>query len=55
MGEQVDWQKVGRIYKPDSAIEHIIQSEVSRLNKALDLNLEAQSHEMEEKMKAKKK
>ena len=32
----IDWQKVGKIYKPESAIEHIINKEMDRLKSAFN-------------------
>ena len=39
---QIDWDKVGKIYKPESAIEHIIGKEMGRLQQALDQKIEMQ-------------
>ena len=50
--KSIDWDKVGKIYKPESAIEDIINREVSRLGKAFDMQIGAQDIEMEEKFKA---
>lgn len=36
----IDWQKVGRIYKPESAIEEIVAREMKRLHKVLDVSVE---------------
>jgi hypothetical protein len=38
-GQSIDWKKVGKIYKPESAVEHIISSEMKRLNIGLGLSL----------------
>ena len=38
---QVDWTKVGRIYKPESAIEDILAKEMGRLGKAFDMAIDA--------------
>lgn len=54
-GQAIDWNKVGRIYKPESAVEHIISSEMKRLNIGLGLSLNQQDEENEEKFKNKKK
>lgn len=35
----IDWDKVGRIYKPESAVEHIISQEMGRLRNALDMSI----------------
>lgn len=50
----LDWKKVGKIYRPESAIEDIIAQEVGRMNKALDINLDSQLVDLEEKLKKKK-
>ena len=34
--EAIDWEKVGKIYKPESAIEEIVQREMNRLAKGFD-------------------
>lgn len=52
---QVDWSKVGKIYKPESAIQDILQSEMGRLGKAFDMAIDAQDVDLEEKYKGKKK
>lgn len=44
--EAIDWEKVGKIYKPESAIEDIIAKEMNRLQTALDLNMEMQDEEL---------
>lgn len=54
-GDPIDWDKVGRIYKPTSAITDIISNEVGRLRNAFDVNSEAQLENHEDKMKTKKK
>jgi len=38
-GQSIDWKKVGKIYKPESAVEHIISQEMKRLNVGLGLSL----------------
>lgn len=53
--EAIDWEKVGKIYKPESAIEDIISREVGRLGKAFEMSIEAQDAELEEKHKGGKK
>ena len=52
---QVDWSKVGKIYKPDSAIEDILQKEMGRLGKAFDMAIDNQEVELEEKYRGSKK
>jgi hypothetical protein len=52
---QVDWSKVGKIYKPESAIEDILAKEMGRLGKAFDMAIDAQDEEMEEKYRGSKK
>lgn len=47
--ESIDWDKVGKIYKPESAIEEIIGKEIGRLSKGFDMNLAIQDTENEEK------
>ena len=49
--DAIDWDKVGKIYKPESAIEDIISREVGRLGKAFEMSIEAQDVELEEKHK----
>ena len=39
--DAIDWEKVGKIYKPESAIEDIISREVGRLGKAFEMSIEA--------------
>lgn len=34
--DPIDWEKVGKIYKPESAIEDILKKEMNRLQTALD-------------------
>lgn len=53
--EAIDWDKVGKIYKPESAIEDIIGREMGRLGKAFEMSIEAQDVELEEKHKGGKK
>ena len=50
----IDWDKVGKIYKPDSAIDHIIGKEMGRLTLALDAKIDLQDQVNEEKFKKKK-
>ena len=50
--DAIDWDKVGKIYKPESAIEDIISREMGRLGKAFEMNIEQQDVELEEKHKA---
>ena len=54
-GDPIDWDKVGRIYKPESGITDIISKEVGRLRTAFDVTSEAQLEGQEEKMKTQKK
>jgi len=42
---------VGRIYKPEAAIDHIVQKEMTRLKLAFDSQIETQDNVIEEKMK----
>ena len=46
MGEQedpnIDWEKVGRLYKPESAIDHIVNKEMTRLRMAFEKNIVTQ-------------
>ena len=35
--DHIDWDKVGKIYKPESAIEDIISREMGRLGKAFEM------------------
>jgi hypothetical protein len=51
----IDWQKVGRLYKPESAIDHIVNKEMSRLKNAFDQNIDIQDTVLEEKFKNPKK
>ena len=52
--QNIDWDKVGKIYKPDSAIDHIISKEVSRIRQAMEAKVDLQDKENEEKFKKKK-
>ena len=36
----IDWDKVGKIYKPESAIEEIMNREMNRLQQAVDMSIE---------------
>ena len=40
--DAIDWEKVGKIYKPESAVEHIVNKEMGRVKQAFDINIEAQ-------------
>lgn len=54
--DSIDWDKVGKIYKPESAIEDILNKEMKRLNMAMHEQIDAQDVELEEKYnKGKKK
>lgn len=53
--ESIDWDKVGKIYKPESAIEDILNKEMKRLNMAMHEQIDAQDVELEEKYKGGKK
>ena len=52
--ENIDWEKVGRIYKPESAVESIINGEMGRLRKAFEQLADNQDVANEEKFKKKK-
>jgi len=39
--DTIDWDKVGKLYKPESAIEDIINKELKRVNIAMGLQIEA--------------
>jgi hypothetical protein len=43
---KIDWEKVGKIYKPESAMQTIIDKEMKRLQMAFDTKLENQDEEM---------
>jgi hypothetical protein len=45
----VDWNKVGRIYKPNEHLENILEREMSRLKIVMDKKIAAQDIELEEK------
>ena len=49
--QNIDWTKVGKLYKPESAIEHIVAKEMSRLKQAFNIGLDTQDRENEEKYK----
>ena len=53
--ESVDWDKVGKIYKPDSAIEDIVAKEMNRLSQAMQQTIDSQDVDLEEKYKGAKK
>jgi hypothetical protein len=40
--DPIDWDKVGKIYKPESAIEDIVAREMGRLQNALDQKIDIQ-------------
>ena len=40
-GDKIDWAKVGKIYKPESAIEDILAKEVTRLSKGFEMSIDA--------------
>ena len=54
-GEPINWQKVGRIYKPGSAIEDIVEKEVGRIKRSFNHSIEEQDVALEEKNKNLKK
>ena len=37
--QHIDWEKVGKIYKPESAIEHIVSKEMDRLKQGFEQNI----------------
>ena len=53
--DPIDWDKVGRLYKPESAVQHIVSQEIKRLENGFNQNIENQDVQNEEKFKAKKK
>jgi len=56
--EEIDWKKVGRVYREDEQIESVIDREMERLKKALDKKMQVQDVDLEEKFitsKGKKK
>lgn len=53
--DPIDWNKVGKIYKPESAIEDILKNEVNRLEKGYAKAVDNQEVETEEKAKVGKK
>mmetsp|Transcript_4131 Transcript_4131/g.3056 ORF Transcript_4131/g.3056 Transcript_4131/m.3056 type:complete len:91 (+) Transcript_4131:673-945(+) len=52
--EEVDWKKVGRVYRGDEQIEAVIDREMERLRIALDKKMVVQDAELEEKALAAK-
>jgi hypothetical protein len=36
----VDWQRIGKIHDPNSALDEVISKEVVRLQKALDIKMD---------------
>ena len=54
-GEAINWQKVGRIYKPGSAIKDIVEKEVGRIKHSFNYSIEEQDLALEEKNKNLKK
>ena len=36
----VDWQRIGKIHDPNSALDEVISKEVIRLQKALDIKMD---------------
>ena len=54
-GKSIDWDKVGKLYKPESAVEHIVSQEMKRLNVGMGLSLNNQDIDIEERAKNKKK
>ena len=53
--EPIDWEKVGKIYKPESAIEDILSREMNRLQNALDQKMDIQEKDLETKHATAKK
>lgn len=37
---RIDWLRVGKLYRPDSAVESIISNEVDRLRKSLAMSMD---------------
>lgn len=37
--EAIDWKRVGRLYKPDSAVDHIVNKEMQRLRESFNQNI----------------
>ena len=52
--DAIDWEKVGKIYKPESAIEDILKKEMERLQAALDQKIDIQELDLETKHMKKK-
>lgn len=54
--DAIDWDKVGKLYKPESAIEHIVSREMGRLSKGFAQQIDLMDIELEDKYgKGKKK
>ena len=47
--KNVDWSKVGKVYKPTDNIESILEKEMARLKIVMDKKIAAQDIELEEK------
>ena len=50
---KIDWSKVGKLYRPDSAVESIISNEVDRLRRSLAMSMDFQDENMAEDVKNK--
>ena len=37
---KIDWSKIGKLYRPDSAVESIISNEVDRLRRSLAMSMD---------------
>ena len=48
--EEIDWKKVGRVYKGDEEIETVVAREMERVKKALDQKIFDQDVELDEKI-----
>lgn len=35
----IDWAKVGEVYKPETDLRHVVQKEMGRLNRAFETKL----------------
>ena len=47
--KNIDWSKVGKVYKQSEQIESIIEKEMARLKIVMDKRINAQDIELEEK------
>lgn len=50
-GEKIDWDRVGRIYKPDSAVDFIVNKEANRMRESFNMRMSGIDKVAEDKQK----